>query len=83
VVSEDIIEKNTRRFDPLAGGVALGNPHLTRQMRWTPSHSGELCGLSGCLELVGHPGTLHRAAGGVTFKVTDSPDRLLPGRRTR
>ncbi|GAA2346768.1 hypothetical protein [Dactylosporangium salmoneum] len=73
---------DSARFDLLAGGTAIGDPQLTRQMRWIPpgihlppcpavriNHGRpEVCTQPG-----GHPGERHLTGAGVVFDEEFSP----------
>lgn len=73
-----VTDRWSRRFDLTAGGAVLGNPELTRQMRWTPElaepglcdveHDDPAGRLRRCAEPAGHPGEKHRAADGFVFE---------------
>lgn len=69
-----------RRFDLIAGGRVVGDPDLTKQMRWLPPGTPlQPCPaarvlhgvLDRCDQPGGHPSAKHRTANGVVFEVDD------------
>lgn len=81
----DLAERWVLRFDPLAGGVAMGDPTLTREMRWlppgtvlSPCPAGRVLHgvLDRCGQAEGHPGKKHRTPMGVVFELDETDTAL-------